>query len=101
MLVLLGKGILDLDGKAVNSLDGKPATVRGVVIEALLATFNDEAQLSGEEKLKRWELASKIKNSADPVELTVEEISLAKRLVGKAYGPLIVGQTWKVLEGEA
>ena len=100
MLVLLGKGIVDLDGKVINSLSGEPATVRGVVIEALLATFNDETHLSGEEKLKRWELASKIKNTADPVELTAEEITLIKKLVGKAYGPLVVGRTWKILEGE-
>jgi hypothetical protein len=101
MLVLLGKGIFDLEGKVVNALTGEPATVRGVVIEALLATFNDEAHLSGEEKLKRWELASKIKNTADPVELTLDELTLIKKLTGKAYGPLVVGQTWKILEGEA
>jgi len=99
MQLLLGKELLDLEGKAIPSQPGKLATVRGVCIEALLATYNDEAQLAGEEKLKRWELAVKIKNAVDPVEITVEETSLIKLLVGKAYSPLVVGQVWKILEG--
>jgi len=100
MTVLLGKGLVTLDGEVILDQKSEPATVRGVAIEALFATFKDEENLSGEEKLKRWELASKIKASPDPVELAVEEVALLKKLIGKAYGALIVGQAWKVLEGE-
>ncbi|MFA6358683.1 MAG: hypothetical protein WCY09_08530 [Candidatus Omnitrophota bacterium] len=100
MTVLLGKGLVTLDGEVILDQKSEPATVRGVAIEALFATFKDEENLSGEEKLKRWELASKIKASSDPVELAVEEVALLKKLIGKAYGALIVGQAWKVLEGE-
>jgi len=100
MTVLLGKGLVTLDGEVILDQKNEPATVRGVAIEALFATFKDEENLSGEEKLKRWELASKIKINPDPVELKVEEIALLKKLIGKAYGALIVGQAWKVLEGE-
>ena len=100
MQVLMGKIFTDLDGKEIPSQNGKPATLGGVSVDALLATFQDEQNLSGEEKLKRWELAVKIKNGVDPVELSVEEIALIKKLIGKAYGPLISGQAWQMLEGK-
>ena len=99
MIVFLGKGLFTLDGEILPDMKGEPATVRGVAIEALFAQFKDEENLSGEEKLKRWELASKIKADPDPVDLTVEEVALLKKLIGKAYGAIIVGQAWKVLEG--
>lgn len=100
MTVFMGVGLKDLNDREIPGSDGNPATVRGVVMDALVAAYQDEAQLSGEEKLKRWELAMKIKNATDPTELSAEEISLAKKLVGKAYGALVVGQVWSVLEGK-
>ena len=100
MVILFDVGFKDLDGAEVPNDKGTAATLRGVTIEALLAQFTDEPNLGGEEKLTRWELASKIKNSPDPINVTVEELTLIKKLVGKAYGILIVGQAWKYLEGE-
>lgn len=98
MKVQLGKELVDLEGKVINAADGNPAIVGKICIEALLATYADEAQLTGEEKIKRWELAVKIKGQ-DFIELAAEEIALIKQLVGKAYNPMVVGQTWEVLEG--
>ena len=54
--------------------------------------------ITGEEKLKRWELALKIKNSSDPVDVTVEEASLLKKLLTRIYGTIVVGQAYKLLE---
>ena len=99
MVIFLGKSLVTLDGEVISDMKGDPSTVRGVAIEALLAIYKDEENLSGEEKMKRWELASKIKADPDPVELAVEEVALLKKLIGKAYGAMIVGQAWKVLEG--
>ena len=31
-------------------------------------------------------------------DLSVEELALLKKLIGKAYTPLIVGQSWKIIE---
>jgi hypothetical protein len=99
MQVLMGQILTDLDGKEIPSLSGEPATLRGVSTEALIATFKSE-EPSGEEKLKRWELALKVKKSEDPVDLTSDEIVLIKKLIGKAYGPMISGQAWQMLEGK-
>ena len=84
----------------LESFDGKEVGIlKQFCIEPLLATFPDEQNLAGEEKLRRFLLASKIHWADGEAELMAEEISLVKKLIGKGYGPLVVGQAWKMLEG--
>ena len=87
--------LTDLDGNPMK--DGEnDATLGRIATNALLLPYQDEQNLSGEDKLKRFMLAGKARGPA--VELTVEEIALAKRLIGKAYGPLVVGRAWALLD---
>jgi len=79
--------------------DGMPLTLRKVCQNALVGTYQDEQSLSGEEKVRRWSLAMKIKKSPDPVDLVSDEVVLVKKLIGKAYGPIICGPAWMLLEG--
>jgi len=73
-------------------------TLKSVAVEALQLSFADEQQISGEEKAKRWVLATRIYANPENIDLKTEEISIIKKLIGKAYGPLIVGQAWKILD---
>lgn len=91
--------IKDLD-IVLKNLDGssiveKEATVivRTICINALLATFQDE-QIDGLEKANRWKLAMQLHNGGN--ELSPEEIVLLKKLVGKGWSPLIVGQIYEI-----
>ena len=34
-----------------------------------------------------------------PVDLTIEEAAEIKKLVGKAYGPVVVGRVYEIFEG--
>jgi len=90
----------DFDGKAIKALNGKDADLRGAAVDALNALFMDEQGLSGEDKVKRYTLAKKVCANDDPVDVTVEEVALIKKLVGKAFAPLIVAQAWNMLEGD-
>jgi hypothetical protein len=72
-------------------------TLKAVAIEALLAMYEDERTLTGEEKAKRYLLATRI-YANDELDLTVEEIAQVKQIIGRGYGPLIVGQAWDMLE---
>lgn len=77
--------------------DGEPLTLQRVAVNALLSQAEDEANLSGEEKFKRYKLASRI--HAEPaVEVSAEEVALLKRLIGKLYLPIIVGPAFEALE---
>ena len=87
-----------IDGKPMIKEDKTPITLNEVTQNALLMSYPDEAGLSGEEKVKRWVLATKIGHQPrDPV-LTADEIALVKKLIGKAYNPLVVGQAWSLLD---
>lgn len=80
--------------------NGKPFTLLNVAIEALLAAFDDEVSLSGEQKLARYNLALRIQNSDGVVEMTVEEVAQLKMLIGKAFAPLVVGQSYLLLDAD-
>ena len=68
---------------------------------ALSNVYPDEVNLGGEEKFTRFELYLKIKNGSDPVDLTVDEIVLLKKVIAKGNGPLFMGQAWMMLENKA
>ena len=77
---------------------GKIVTLGDVAETALLSSFQDEQNLKGEDKVKRFSIARKIEDQRkDPV-LTAEDIALIKNLVAKAYNPLVTGQAWKLLD---
>ena len=93
MKINFNQPIHNIQGKDIKDL-----TLKSISVEALLATFSDEQSLSGEEKVKRYLLATRIYADSEGLDLTVEEIAKIKQLIGKGYGPLIVGQTWEMLD---
>jgi hypothetical protein len=92
---LAGQVMKDNDGQG-NSMD---ASVRTVVVNALLAPLQQGKNEQGVDKVKKYELAKKI-FSDDEVELTVEEVALIKSRVGETFPPLVVGQVYEMLEGK-
>jgi hypothetical protein len=78
----------------------KPFTLAIACINALMMPAEEGQRLTGEEQVKRYDLATAIYASTGPLEVTTEQVALAKDLVAKVYGPLVVGQVWKMLEGQ-
>ncbi len=89
----------DLDGVAISDGgDAKaPFTLGAAAVRALVISYEDERNLSPEEKFKRGELATRI-YGATSLSLKAEDVTLLKRLIGKAYGPLIVFRAWPLLD---
>jgi hypothetical protein len=75
-------------------------TLKKCAVEALLANFPGEERLPGEEKAKRWLLATRIYANPENIELKPEDLVLIKKVVGMGYSPLIVGQAWELLDGK-
>lgn len=98
MLVNFDKELVDFEGKMIPNTSGQPATLRGIAVDALVATYQGEDKLSGEEKVKRFILAEKLYKGEN--EVSVEEIALLKNLIGKAFATIVVGQAWQILEGK-
>jgi hypothetical protein len=72
-------------------------TLRSVCTNALLTQTRDETNLSGEEKVRRYNLALQISNE-DVVDLPPKDVAMLQELVGKLYAPLVVGQVWEMLD---
>jgi hypothetical protein len=87
------------DGEVIQSA-GCPLTLKRASVDALMMPFDDEKHISGEEKLKRYQLAVRINLGGD-VELKAGEVSLLKLVIGKAYTPLVVGPAYIALEKDA
>lgn len=100
--------IRSLEGVPVCAVEIKPTeecpadkhfTLALAARNALFSQFEDEKNLSGEDKYKRAALATTIGNGGE-VKLKAEDVALLKKLIGKAYGPLLVLQAWNMLEGK-
>lgn len=96
MLVNVNKVLTQYDGKSIMDGD-KEATVREAIINAVLVPEQGD---NGVAKMKKDELARKVYNAKDEVELTLDEVVLVKERVGEAFAPIIVGQVWRLLEGQ-
>ncbi len=93
--------LCDLAGEPMKGeVEDATIQLKTISINALLASYQDEQTLSGEDKLSRYKLAQKIHVGGEQ-ELSAEEASLLKRLIGKGYSPLIVGQTYEMIEGKS
>lgn len=93
--------ILDLNNEPVmDPLTKKALTLTTASLNALLATYDDERGLTGKEKADRMQLALKINKRPSEVDLTAEQMTKLKELIGKAYGPLVVGRAYEMLEME-
>jgi len=76
-----------------------PATLRWAAVEALLTTASNE-KTTGEEKARRYELAIRIQEAHEDLDLSVDDISFIKNLCDAHFPPLVMGQTRRMLEGK-
>ena len=101
MVIKVNTPLKTLGGEVMQDNDGKgnvmDATLKTVIVNALLSPVERE---SGVEKMKKYELATRIYKSEDEVELSAEEITLIKARVGELFAPLVVGQVYNALEGK-
>ena len=100
MLVDFDQMFKNMDGKVMkqNPGSGDDADLNGVCVEALL-NFDPRSDTDGKKKADRYDLALRIKKGGR-VRVEAEEVALMKELVGKVFGPLVVGQAYKFLEND-
>lgn len=104
MKVDLSGNMLDLNKQPVmrtkenGEKTDEPVPVKVIITNALLAAFEDERELSGEDKYKRFKLADRINSAEGEVEISGEELALVKKMVGKGYNVLAVGHIYNLLE---
>jgi hypothetical protein len=76
--------------------DGKIITLGEICIATLLAPVQGDDE---KVKLEKWDIYKKFRDcKGDTLDLTTEEITLLKRVIGKIQPQLIVGQTFEIIE---
>ncbi len=105
MKIDFAQKLFNLYGEPLEIKDKKSeelvqATLGDICSEALLGVFERDRNEGGKVRYERWQLAEKIIKSSGEVELGSEEIVTIKERVGTAYGPVIVGPTYDLLEGK-
>ncbi len=78
-----------LDG-GVRKDGDKPYLLRDACVLALDRADADDKRPDGTEKSKRGHLAMHIYGSQEPLRLSVEDVALIKRLVGKVFNSAIL-----------
>jgi len=88
--------LVGLDGEPLKDQKQEDLVLRSICENALLG-MNPKEQIAGEEKMARYALAMKI-HKYDEVDLSAEEITKIKKIVGDSYAPLVVGRAWEILD---
>jgi len=88
--------LLKLEGGPIKDDIGGDLTLGGAAKQALLVS--EEGQ-KGEDKYNNYCLATKVADGGE-VTLKSEEISKIKKAIGKFMYPIVVGQSWDILEGK-
>jgi len=97
--ILTNQELLSINGAPlINHDSNKTFTLKSAIINSLMAQYQGEENLSGEEKLKRFEMALRVQKE-DVIDLTSEEILYIKGFIGKAYPLAVVGPAFMILEG--
>lgn len=98
MKIVFSQNLYNFQQVALKSPDGAILTLGDICIEALLMT-QANTQIDGKEKYKRYELAKAL-DGATEADLSAEDVTLIKKLVGDIYTPLVVGLVYDALEGK-
>jgi hypothetical protein len=96
-----------VDGQTISSgkaaADGKtpvPMTLGDAALMSLETALEEDKQSTGADKFKLDDLARRIYGKKDVV-LPIEDVATIKTRIGKAYGPMIVGAAWRLLDPAA
>lgn len=87
--------VVDSEGKTLRP--ERDFTLRKACTEALQANNLVGDAPDGEERFKRFQLAIKIMTNDEP-DLSADEIVKLKKLIGLAFGSVVVGRAYTLLD---
>jgi len=96
MKINFNMGLKNLKGETLKD-KGKDLTLKDVSTNALLGNYQDE-KIDGEEKLKRFLLATRIYESRGEIELENDDVKLVKDMIAKGYSTIVTARAWQILD---
>jgi len=89
-------GLKNIKGKVLKDNE-KNVTLEDISINALLGNYKDE-NIDGNEKLKRFNLATRINEANGELELENDDVTLIKDVIAKGYSTLVTARAWQILD---
>jgi hypothetical protein len=80
------------DSTHIKNEQGKPLTLKDVCISSILMPTQEDDE---KKKFEKWEVFKKLRNEDD---LSIEDVALIKKCIGKFQPQLIMGQCFELLE---
>lgn len=102
-----GAKLIDLDGDPLFSQklnkhgENVQLTLRELAINAVTASYEEEKNMDGAGKFKRYSLAQKINGAEGSAEFTVEEAAEIRKLIGMGYSIAAMGAAWSELDRQS
>jgi hypothetical protein len=94
--IALDSPIKDLSDEPIR--DGETVfTIAKAATNALLTLDQKDGEVSGSEKARRFKLAMQI-HAGGNQDLSVDDVSTIKKLIGRLYPPLVVGRAYEILD---
>jgi hypothetical protein len=94
--------ILDINDEPILDENAEAVRLGDMCVNALMASFQDDSA-DGTQKLKRFNLARKIKGKTDEdyqsVQVNSKHKTMILELAAKAYGTMVYGRIHEALEG--
>jgi hypothetical protein len=98
-MVDFSQEIVDFDGLPMkHPTEDRPLTLRDTAVLGLIAPFEDEKTMDAGLKFKRALLAEDIHRSEGDLPLKAEDISIIKKVIGKAFAPTVILAAWRLVD---
>jgi hypothetical protein len=98
MKVKLGTALKGIDGvEDLKGDKGRPLTIKDIITNSVLTPIQDDDE---KKKFEKWEIFKKVRDAKAEVDLSIEQIAVVKKVIGKLQPPLIMGQCFEMLEGK-
>ena len=103
MFVAFSKAICDLAGNPVKPDPNSDSVMRlsSVAVNGILMPRQSDANLSGEDKVKRFKLAKRIHDASEPLDISVEDAALLKALIADSHTTLVASQALLLIDPTA
>lgn len=97
MKIHISQPLKSYTGEVIRTGDGESevATLKSTLEIALVNAKGDD----GDRKYELYKLLQRIHAAEDTVEISAEEISTLKKLVGPMFGTVVIGAVFDALEG--
>jgi len=95
MKINFNVGLKNLKGETLKDKE-KDLTLKDASTNALLGNYDEK--IDGNEKLKRFLLATKIYESNGEIELENDDVKLVKDMIAKGYSTVVTARAWQILD---